>query len=814
MTKVLVVDDSLSVRKVVERALAGRQIDVVCAASGSEALERLERDAPDFVVCDVVMPDRDGYEICEFIKGHPRLAHTPVLLMSGIVNDEVRERAARAQSVGILAKPFAADDLIRHLDGLLAQRPAASAKASAASWVVARSRASSSSTRRAWSCSTAWRPRGSSPWASPSRTCSARSVTMRGGRCPSWRGRCDVGRYRLSPLMRWLHALGVVVAYVVVTGVLVWLDRGDGGVAPAGTTVAVAFFYAVLSLLFLRRGSLARRLSWVGGACLTHVTLGLTAAAAFATLADLTTLSALAYAFARLGPAPFLTLVATPLVLAPFRGRVLSPRPAPRGDRARQRVVVTPTTPVETPVARDARRHEDPAEAATPVPAVKPSAAAPETPEWQESPESPPDDAVVRVRFERVAAQLPAAAFTLPLDRVAESLREPHWITVPRRVVLAQLPEGAVQVDWAIVASQFPSLAFAVTDVEFRRRYPGLKLTLPLDDVLRQLPRGAIPASGMPSQIAGLEAFPAPFQPLSVPREVPPESAPAPSLPPSVAVAAPPAAKPAPVFAPDPPMVAPPPPPPPPLPSPAPRIPVAAPAAAAPRREVSPEVVSRDALARLAACLAGAGTFDSWSGVVDNVPLVAFVSPNVLREPVAAAAACIAGLLGAAAGEQVTVRTARAAIIVTAAPTPVVIAARRPGAPVALLELRGARAAALVGRAGEGVALPPRALSLLAVEPRVAGLAGTLGAFGILEPAVLTDATGAARIYVFREPGREAEWLGELALAVWEGLGRARDADLGALVSVVFRQGRRRILVRSLGRRGTVLLAAAGPVAR
>jgi CheY-like chemotaxis protein len=123
MTKVLVVDDSLSVRKVVERALAGRQIDVVCAASGSEALERFERDAPDVVVCDVVMPDRDGYEICEFIKRHPRLAHTPVLLMSGIVNDEVRERAAQAQSAGILAKPFAADDLVRHLDGLLAQAP-------------------------------------------------------------------------------------------------------------------------------------------------------------------------------------------------------------------------------------------------------------------------------------------------------------------------------------------------------------------------------------------------------------------------------------------------------------------------------------------------------------------------------------------------------------------------------------------------------------------------------------------------------------------------------------------------------------------
>jgi CheY-like chemotaxis protein/predicted regulator of Ras-like GTPase activity (Roadblock/LC7/MglB family) len=126
MAKVLVVDDSLSVRKVVERALLGRHIEVVCAATGSEALERIERDEPDVVVCDVVMPDRDGYEICDFVKRHPRLAGTPVLLMSGIVNDEVRERAARVQSADVLSKPFAADDLLRKLDGLLAtaSRPA------------------------------------------------------------------------------------------------------------------------------------------------------------------------------------------------------------------------------------------------------------------------------------------------------------------------------------------------------------------------------------------------------------------------------------------------------------------------------------------------------------------------------------------------------------------------------------------------------------------------------------------------------------------------------------------------------------------
>ena len=132
MPKVLVIDDSISVRKVVERALAGKQVDVVCAASGVEALECMERDAPDVIVCDVVMPDRDGYEICEFVKKHPRLGDIPVLLMSGIVNDEVRQRAARARSEGVLAKPFAADDLIKRLDGFLGPLAARVPDASAA----------------------------------------------------------------------------------------------------------------------------------------------------------------------------------------------------------------------------------------------------------------------------------------------------------------------------------------------------------------------------------------------------------------------------------------------------------------------------------------------------------------------------------------------------------------------------------------------------------------------------------------------------------------------------------------------------------
>jgi CheY-like chemotaxis protein/predicted regulator of Ras-like GTPase activity (Roadblock/LC7/MglB family) len=119
MAKVLVVDDSLSVRKVVTRALGARRIDVLEAASGSVALELIERESPDLVVCDVIMPDQDGCEICAFVKGHPRLGATPVLLISGIVNDDVRARAMRAGADEVLLKPFAADDLLARVDRLL-----------------------------------------------------------------------------------------------------------------------------------------------------------------------------------------------------------------------------------------------------------------------------------------------------------------------------------------------------------------------------------------------------------------------------------------------------------------------------------------------------------------------------------------------------------------------------------------------------------------------------------------------------------------------------------------------------------------------
>lgn len=122
MAKVLVVDDSVSVRKVVAKALESRSMEVLSAASGREAIESIERDRPDLIVCDVILPDKDGYQVCEFVRAHPAIGRTPVLLISGVVNSAVLARAAEVQSSDVMFKPFAADELVRKIDTLLSSR--------------------------------------------------------------------------------------------------------------------------------------------------------------------------------------------------------------------------------------------------------------------------------------------------------------------------------------------------------------------------------------------------------------------------------------------------------------------------------------------------------------------------------------------------------------------------------------------------------------------------------------------------------------------------------------------------------------------
>ena len=119
MPNVLVVDDSVSVASAVARALTSRGIDVFRVASGADAMAHMREAAPDLVVCDVILPDMDGYKLCQFVRDELGLRHTPVLLMSGIVDGSVLARAAEVRSSDVIRKPFAADQLQAKVDALL-----------------------------------------------------------------------------------------------------------------------------------------------------------------------------------------------------------------------------------------------------------------------------------------------------------------------------------------------------------------------------------------------------------------------------------------------------------------------------------------------------------------------------------------------------------------------------------------------------------------------------------------------------------------------------------------------------------------------
>ncbi|NGZ59258.1 MAG: hypothetical protein CV081_01980 [Nitrospira sp. LK265] len=122
MPKILIADDSIAVRKVAERLLTEAGLGVTLAANGEEALAYLAKEQPDVVVSDVIMPDKSGYEVCAFVRGNATLAATPVLLISGIVNDEVTRQAASCHANGVLKKPFQGTSLKDRVLELIAKR--------------------------------------------------------------------------------------------------------------------------------------------------------------------------------------------------------------------------------------------------------------------------------------------------------------------------------------------------------------------------------------------------------------------------------------------------------------------------------------------------------------------------------------------------------------------------------------------------------------------------------------------------------------------------------------------------------------------
>jgi CheY-like chemotaxis protein len=126
------IDDSATMREVIKIAFRRENINVVACHDAASALSEMQGNVPDIVISDVIMPEKDGYEVCNFIKQHPLLAKTPVILMSGVVNRTVAEKAFAVKADELIRKPFQPQDLIARVKNLLRLPGAASPTVAAA----------------------------------------------------------------------------------------------------------------------------------------------------------------------------------------------------------------------------------------------------------------------------------------------------------------------------------------------------------------------------------------------------------------------------------------------------------------------------------------------------------------------------------------------------------------------------------------------------------------------------------------------------------------------------------------------------------
>ncbi len=116
---VMVVDDSLTMRKVTGRVLERHNLDVVAARDGVEALELLEERVPDLMLLDIEMPRMDGYELATAMRADPRYKDVPIVMITSRSGDKHRQRAFEIGVQRYLGKPYQELDLMRNVYDLL-----------------------------------------------------------------------------------------------------------------------------------------------------------------------------------------------------------------------------------------------------------------------------------------------------------------------------------------------------------------------------------------------------------------------------------------------------------------------------------------------------------------------------------------------------------------------------------------------------------------------------------------------------------------------------------------------------------------------
>ena len=118
----MVVDDSITVRRVMERFLERKGMRVVTAKDGIDAISKLGDNRPDIILLDIEMPRMDGYEFAIHVRNDERVANVPIIMITSRTGEKHRARAIEIGVNDYLGKPYQETQLMDAISRLLAEK--------------------------------------------------------------------------------------------------------------------------------------------------------------------------------------------------------------------------------------------------------------------------------------------------------------------------------------------------------------------------------------------------------------------------------------------------------------------------------------------------------------------------------------------------------------------------------------------------------------------------------------------------------------------------------------------------------------------
>ena len=116
---IMVVDDSITIRKVTERMLQRHGIEVILAKDGVDATNQLQDHVPDLMLLDIEMPRMDGFEVASFVRNDDRLKNIPIIMITSRTGSKHKDKAMAIGVDRYLGKPFQEDDLVGNINEIL-----------------------------------------------------------------------------------------------------------------------------------------------------------------------------------------------------------------------------------------------------------------------------------------------------------------------------------------------------------------------------------------------------------------------------------------------------------------------------------------------------------------------------------------------------------------------------------------------------------------------------------------------------------------------------------------------------------------------